>query len=164
MEHAAAHRNTNGESKATLYVVATPIGNLRDITLRALDVLKSVEVIAAEDTRVTARLLGHYGISVQLTVLHEHNERRAAPRLLALLGEGRSIALVSDAGTPAISDPGARFVAAARAAGHVVAPVPGPNAAIAALSAACSIVTGSRGRLRRYYTGRERPLPAQRAR
>ena len=136
MEHAAAHRNTDGERKGTLYVVATPIGNLRDISLRALDVLKSVAVIAAEDTRVTAKLLNRFGIAAKLTALHEHNEKRAAPQLLALLGQGKSVALVSDAGTPAVSDPGAHLVAAARAAGHAVTPVPGANAAVAALSVA----------------------------
>lgn len=116
--------------------MATPIGNLRDITLRALDVLKSVAFIAAEDTRVTAQLLKHYGIAAKLTALHEHNEKRVVPRLLAQLAQGNSIALVSDAGTPAISDPGAHLVAAARAAGYSVTPVPGANAAVAALSAA----------------------------
>ncbi|OGA37351.1 MAG: 16S rRNA (cytidine(1402)-2'-O)-methyltransferase [Betaproteobacteria bacterium RIFCSPLOWO2_12_FULL_62_13] len=136
MEHAPAHRNTDGEPKGTLYVVATPIGNLRDISPRALDVLKSVAVIAAEDTRVTSKLLGHYGITAKLTALHEHNEKRATQRLVALLAEGRSVALVSDAGTPAISDPGAHLVGAARAAGCIVTPVPGANAAVAALSAA----------------------------
>jgi len=136
MEHAAAHRNTDGETKGTLYVVATPIGNLRDISLRALDVLKSVAVIAAEDTRVTVKLLNHFGIATKLTALHEHNEKRAVPQILALLAQGKSVALVSDAGTPAVSDPGTQLVAAARAAGHAVTPVPGANAAVAALSVA----------------------------
>lgn len=115
--------------------MATPIGNLGDISLRALDVLKKVALIAAEDTRVTSRLLHHYGIGTPMRALHEHNEQRAVPQFLTLLARGESIALVSDAGTPAISDPGAHFVAAARAAGCTVSPVPGPNAAIAALSA-----------------------------
>lgn len=115
--------------------MATPIGNLRDITLRALEVLKQVDVVAAEDTRITARLLQHYGISVKLTALHEHNEARAARPLLALLAQGKSVALVSDAGTPGVSDPGAHLIAAARAAGHAVSPVPGCSAAIAAVSA-----------------------------
>lgn len=136
MEHAAAHRNTDGEPKPTLYVVATPIGNLRDISLRALEVLKNVAVIAAEDTRVTAKLLNHYGITAKLVALHEHNEKRATPQLLALLAQGKSMALVSDAGTPAISDPGAQLVAAVRGAGYAVTPVPGANAAVAAFSAA----------------------------
>lgn len=134
MEQAAAHSSSDGEPKGTLYVVATPIGNLRDITLRALDVLKEVAVIAAEDTRITARLLRHYGIATRLAALHEHNEARVMRPLLALLGAGKSVALVSDAGTPCVSDPGARFIAAARAAGYPVRPVPGASAAIAAVS------------------------------
>jgi 16S rRNA (cytidine1402-2'-O)-methyltransferase len=134
MEHAAAHHSTDGEPKGTLYVVGTPIGNLRDITLRGLDVLKQVAVIAAEDTRVTAKLLHHYGIASKLTALHGHNEKRAAAPLLALLAQGKSIALVSDAGTPGISDPGARLIAAAHSAGYTVSPVPGASAPVAALS------------------------------
>jgi 16S rRNA (cytidine1402-2'-O)-methyltransferase len=106
------------------------------VTLRALEVLKQVEVIAAEDTRITARLLNHYGITAaKLIALHEHNEQRAAPRVIALLDRGSSVALTSDAGTPAFSDPGGRLVSAVRAAGHPVVPIPGPNAAAAALSA-----------------------------
>lgn len=120
---------------ATLYVVATPIGNLSDITLRALDVLKTVHVIAAEDTRMTSRLLERHGIAGKLIAVHEHNERASAERIAGLLAEGRSVALVSDAGTPAISDPGAKVVAAVRAAGYPVVPVPGPSAVVAALSA-----------------------------
>ena len=138
MDHAAAHGRTDVERSATLYVVATPIGNLADITLRALEVLKSVAVVAAEDTRLTGRLLGHYGIETRMIPVHEHNEKRVAKQVLALLGEGKSLALVSDAGTPAISDPGAMLVAVVRAAGYPVSPVPGPNAAVAALSAAGS--------------------------
>lgn len=118
--------------------MATPIGNLADITLRALEVLKNVAVVAAEDTRITVRLLGHYGIEKRLIPVHEHNEKRVAKQVLALLAEGKSLALVSDAGTPAISDPGALLIAAVRAAGYPVTPVPGPNAAVAALSAAGS--------------------------
>ncbi len=114
--------------------MATPIGNLADITLRALEVLKSVDAVAAEDTRVTSRLLGHYGITKRLMPVHEHNEKRVVKQVLALLAEGKSLALACDAGTPAISDPGALLVAAVRAAGFPVTPVPGPNAAIAALS------------------------------
>jgi 16S rRNA (cytidine1402-2'-O)-methyltransferase len=136
MGNAAGHRESNGGPKATLYVVATPIGNLRDISLRALDVLKQADVIAAEDTRVTAKLLNHYGIANKLTALHEHNERRVVPQVLALLAAGKSVALVSDAGTPAISDPGAQLVTAAISAGYPVTPIPGANAAVAALSAA----------------------------
>jgi 16S rRNA (cytidine1402-2'-O)-methyltransferase len=116
--------------------VATPIGNLRDVSLRALDVLKHVDAIAAEDTRITRRLLARYGIASRLIPVHEHNERRAVTRVLALLRAGQAVALVCDAGTPAISDPGAMLVAAVREAGYIVTPVPGPSAAIAALSAA----------------------------
>ena len=118
----------------TLYVVATPIGNLRDITLRALDVLGQVDVIAAEDTRVTGVLLARHGIRARLVSLSEHNERRRAAEIIALLAGGNRVALVSDAGTPGISDPGAVLVAAVGAAGYTVVPVPGPSAAIAALS------------------------------
>jgi len=119
----------------TLYVVATPIGNLEDVTLRALRVLGEVSLIAAEDTRRTARLLQHYSISTRTTSLHEHNERTKTATLLARLSAGESIALVSDAGTPVISDPGAHLVAEAHRAGIPVQPVPGPSAALAALSA-----------------------------
>jgi 16S rRNA (cytidine1402-2'-O)-methyltransferase len=119
-----------------LYVVATPIGNLEDITLRALRVLREVAVIAAEDTRRTARLLQHYSISTRTTSLHEHNERARIPLILRRLEAGESVALVSDAGTPLLSDPGCLMVAAAHAAGVRVEPVPGPSAAMAAVSAA----------------------------
>jgi 16S rRNA (cytidine1402-2'-O)-methyltransferase len=119
----------------TLYVVATPIGNLEDVTLRALRVLREVALIAAEDTRRTARLLQHYSISTRTTSLHEHNERSKAGSLIARLQAGDSIALVSDAGTPLISDPGGYLVAEAHRVGICVQPIPGPSAAIAALSA-----------------------------
>ncbi len=119
-----------------LYVVATPIGNLEDVTLRALRILREVSVIAAEDTRRTAKLLQHYSISTRTTSLHEHNERAKAPAIVARLVGGESVALVSDAGTPGISDPGAHLVAAAHAAGVRVEPVPGASAALAVLSAA----------------------------
>jgi 16S rRNA (cytidine1402-2'-O)-methyltransferase len=119
----------------TLYVVATPIGNLEDVTLRALRILGEVSLIAAEDTRRTARLLQHYSISTRTTSLHEHNERTKTISLLARLAAGESIALVSDAGTPLISDPGAHLVAEAHRAGIPVQPVPGASAALAALSA-----------------------------
>lgn len=119
----------------TLYVVATPIGNLEDLTFRALRVLREVAVIAAEDTRRTARLLQHYSISTRTTSLHEHNERTRVPGLIARLEAGDSVALVSDAGTPVISDPGTLLVAAAHAAGIRVEPVPGPSAVLAAVSA-----------------------------
>ena len=119
-----------------LYVVATPIGNLEDVTLRALRVLREVSVIAAEDTRRTAKLLQHYSISTPTTSLHEHNEHAKTSRLLERLHAGESIALVSDAGTPVISDPGARLVAAAHDAGLTVLPVPGASALTAMVSAA----------------------------
>jgi 16S rRNA (cytidine1402-2'-O)-methyltransferase len=119
-----------------LYVVATPIGNLEDVTLRALRILREVALIAAEDTRRTAKLLQHYSISTKTTSLHEHNEREKTPRLLDRLQGGESIALVSDAGTPAISDPGQALVAAARAAGIRVESVPGASSVMAAVSAA----------------------------
>ena len=121
-------------AKATLYVVATPIGNLADISARALEILGAVGTIAAEDTRMTRRLLDHHGITARLIAVHEHNEARAAEAVVEILAGGASVALVSDAGTPAISDPGARLVAAARAAGYAVSPLPGPNAAAAAMS------------------------------
>ena len=118
-----------------LYVVATPIGNLEDVTLRALRILRDVSLIAAEDTRRTARLLQHYSISTRTTSLHEHNEREKTPKLIERLRSGESIALVSDAGTPLISDPGQTLVAAAREAGISVEAIPGASAVMAALSA-----------------------------
>ncbi|MEO8417372.1 MAG: 16S rRNA (cytidine(1402)-2'-O)-methyltransferase [Methylophilaceae bacterium] len=120
----------------TLYVVATPIGNLQDITLRALEILKCVDAVAAEDTRHTAHLLTHFAIQKKLIAVHEHNEHKAAEQLLARLQAGESIALVTDAGTPGISDPGAIVVDMLRKAGIAVAPIPGASAVIAALSAA----------------------------
>lgn len=119
-----------------LYVVATPIGNLEDITLRALRVLGEVSCIAAEDTRHTARLLQHYDIRTPLQAVHEHNEEQATPALLARIAAGGAIALVSDAGTPLISDPGYRLVVAARRQQLPVFAVPGPSALTAALSVA----------------------------
>lgn len=119
-----------------LYVVATPLGNLGDITLRALEVLKRVDIIAAEDTRHSQRLLDACGVKTRLIALHEHNEQSAATEVIRRLGEGQSVAMITDAGTPAISDPGARAVARVREAGFRVVPVPGPSAAIAALSVA----------------------------
>jgi 16S rRNA (cytidine1402-2'-O)-methyltransferase len=118
-----------------LYVVATPLGNLRDISLRALDVLARVDVIAAEDTRVTAKLLARHGVTTRQLSLHAHNERRRSAEVVALLTAGKSVALVSDAGTPGVSDPGAAVVGAVAAAGFAVIPIPGPSAVIAALSA-----------------------------
>jgi 16S rRNA (cytidine1402-2'-O)-methyltransferase len=123
-------------SAGTLHVVATPIGNLRDLSPRALDTLKSVAAVCAEDTRHTRQLLAHYGIERPLLALHEHNEDEVASKLVARLLGGDSLALVSDAGTPLVSDPGFRLVRAARAAGVRVSPLPGPCAFIAALSVA----------------------------
>ena len=119
---------------SSLYVVATPLGNLGDISQRALDVLRGVDIIAAEDTRHSQRLLDAFGIRVRLTALHQHNEQKAADQLVHWLAEGKRVALISDAGTPAISDPGARAVARVRQAGFAVVPVPGACAAVAALS------------------------------
>jgi 16S rRNA (cytidine1402-2'-O)-methyltransferase len=119
-----------------LYVVATPIGNLADVTLRALEVLRSADLIACEDTRHAWHFLDHHGIHVATLALHEHNEAAATQKLLDALGAGKRIALISDAGTPGISDPGARACAAVRAAGFPVVPLPGPNAAVAAMSVA----------------------------
>ncbi len=118
-----------------LYVVATPIGNLEDITLRALRILREAAFVACEDTRHTRKLLDHYGISKPAISYHEHNEPARAAEIIERLESGDSVALVSDAGTPLISDPGYRVVAAAIAAGITVVPIPGPNAAVTALSA-----------------------------
>ena len=118
-----------------LYIVATPIGNLDDITLRALHILAGVCTIICEDKRVTARLLERYAIHTPLVAYHDHNGPRVRPRLLEMLAAGAALALVSDAGTPLISDPGHRLVAEAVSAGHKIIPLPGPSAAIAALSA-----------------------------
>ena len=120
----------------TLFVVATPIGNLGDASPRAIETLRSADVVACEDTRTTRTLLAKHGIQTGTVALHEHNERRAGEKLIALLAEGKTVALVSDAGTPAISDPGARLVARAHAEGIRVSPIPGPNAAVSAYSAA----------------------------
>ena len=119
-----------------LYVVATPIGNLADLTLRALHVLALVDAIACEDTRHSARLLEHFGIAKPLIPAHEHNEREAAAPILVRLARGERVAYVSDAGTPAVSDPGAALVAAVRHAGHRVVPIPGASSALAALAVA----------------------------
>jgi 16S rRNA (cytidine1402-2'-O)-methyltransferase len=119
---------------STLYVVATPIGNIGDISLRALNVLSIADAIACEDTRNTAQLMGRYGLSKNLIAAHQHNEREVADKLIARLQAGERIALVSDAGTPGVSDPGARIVDAVRSAGLRVMPLPGASAAISALS------------------------------
>jgi 16S rRNA (cytidine1402-2'-O)-methyltransferase len=123
-------------SVSILHVVATPIGNLGDLSPRALDTLRSVAAICAEDTRHTRQLLKHHGIDTPLLALHQHNEDEMAGRLVARMQAGESLALVSDAGTPLVSDPGFRLVRAARAAGIKVSPVPGPCAFVAALSVA----------------------------
>ncbi|HEX6163830.1 MAG TPA: 16S rRNA (cytidine(1402)-2'-O)-methyltransferase [Vicinamibacterales bacterium] len=118
-----------------LYVVATPIGNLDDITLRALKILKQVQLIAAEDTRRTGILLRHFDIDTPILSVHEHNERARVDRIVSRLAKGESVALVTDAGTPAISDPGAGLVAAIRGQGFTVEPIPGASAVVAAISA-----------------------------
>jgi 16S rRNA (cytidine1402-2'-O)-methyltransferase len=130
--------------RGTLYVVATPIGNLSDASPRSVEVLRSVDLVACEDTRTTRTLLGHYGIAARTVALHEHNERAAAKGLIAALRDGKSVALVSDAGTPGIADPGALLVAEAHRAGLRVSPVPGPSAAAAAFSAAGFAAPGYR--------------------
>jgi 16S rRNA (cytidine1402-2'-O)-methyltransferase len=119
-----------------LYVVATPIGNLADVTLRAVQVLSQVDAVACEDTRVGAQLLRHLGLHKPLLALHAHNEHEASVAVLQRLAAGERVAVISDAGTPAVSDPGAVVVAAAAAAGHRIVPIPGPSSALAALSAA----------------------------
>ena len=121
--------------EATLYVIGTPIGNICDISLRALAVLDAADVVACEDTRNTRALLGAYGLTKTLVAAHQHNEREAAEQLIARLQKGERVALVSDAGTPGVSDPGARIVDSVREAGCHVVPVPGPSAVVTALSA-----------------------------
>jgi 16S rRNA (cytidine1402-2'-O)-methyltransferase len=139
-ERAARHYVLDGRSTiapplaAGLYLVATPIGNLRDITVRALAVLAAADLIACEDTRVTRKLLDHYGIATPLTPYHEHNAPEARPKLLARLADGAAIALVSDAGTPLVSDPGYKLAREARAAGASVTALPGASAVLAALT------------------------------
>ncbi|WP_291910379.1 MULTISPECIES: 16S rRNA (cytidine(1402)-2'-O)-methyltransferase [Marinobacter] len=125
-----------GKLKGTLYVVATPIGNLDDLSPRAARTLASVDVVAAEDTRHSGRLLSHLGIQKRMVALHDHNEKDRAAGILTELQAGRDVALISDAGTPLISDPGYVLVREARAAGHRVSPIPGPCALVAALSVA----------------------------
>jgi 16S rRNA (cytidine1402-2'-O)-methyltransferase len=119
-----------------LYVVATPIGNLRDITLRALDVLAAADVVLAEDTRVSGKLLAAYGIPAKFVRYDEHGAEQSRPRIMAALAEGKRVALVSDAGTPLVSDPGYRLVREAAQAGHAVFPIPGASALLAGLSVA----------------------------
>jgi 16S rRNA (cytidine1402-2'-O)-methyltransferase len=145
---AAAHEAAGAQNHpaSTLYVVATPIGNMADISLRALHVLSKVDVVACEDTRHTQQLLRAYGLDrpgSQLLAVHQHNEAEAAHNVLERLGQGQRVAYVSDAGTPAISDPGARLVAAVRQAGFRVMPLPGASSVTTALSA--SGMTGDSG-------------------
>jgi 16S rRNA (cytidine1402-2'-O)-methyltransferase len=121
-------------SSGTLYVCGTPIGNLQDITIRALDVFRNVDLIAAEDTRRTRKLLAHYEIPTKIISYHEHNEFARAPQLIEMIREGKSVALVTDAGMPGISDPGAYLVDSALSNGLEVVSIPGPSAVIAALS------------------------------
>jgi len=132
-QSATAHQRF---AAAALYVVATPVGNLADITLRAVAVLARVDAVACEDTRVAAQLLTHLGLHKPLIALHAHNEQAASDAVLERLAQGQSVACVSDAGTPALSDPGAVLVAKAVAAGHAVVPIPGASSALAALCAA----------------------------
>jgi 16S rRNA (cytidine1402-2'-O)-methyltransferase len=131
---ASAAAGTQQYPAATLYVVGTPIGNLADLSLRAIEVLRRADAVACEDRRVTTTLLRHLGLHKPLVVAHQHQERAAAQAVLERLGRGERVALVSDAGTPALSDPGALLVDVVRSAGHRVVPVPGPSAALAALS------------------------------
>ncbi|NLC61327.1 MAG: 16S rRNA (cytidine(1402)-2'-O)-methyltransferase [Gammaproteobacteria bacterium] len=131
-----SHAPDPARQPGTLHVVATPIGNLGDLSPRAQETLRDVAAICAEDTRHTRRLLAHFGIEAELVALHEHNEQQQAGRLVERLQAGESLALVSDAGTPLVSDPGFRLVRAAREAGIRVSPVPGPSALVAALSVA----------------------------
>src|SRR2546421_5174264 len=119
-----------------LYLVATPIGNLRDVTLRALEILAAADLVACEDTRVTRKLFGHYGCSTPLLAYHDHNAETARPKILEKLAAGAAVALVSDAGTPLISDPGYKLVRAATEAGHPVSAAPGPSSAVMALTVA----------------------------
>ena len=124
---------------STLYMVASPIGNMEDITLRALKVLESVSVVACEDTRHTGQLLKHFNLSKRCITCHAHNEGESAKGIIALLDRGEDVAYLSDAGTPGISDPGARLAEAVRQAGHPVVPLPGANAAVTLLSAAGNV-------------------------
>ena len=124
------------KAEAGLHLVSTPIGNLGDITLRALETLAGADIIACEDTRITRRLMERYGIAAELMTYHEHNAATARPKIMQRLAEGRSVALVSDAGTPLISDPGFKLVREAASAGHKVVALPGPSAVLTALSVA----------------------------
>jgi 16S rRNA (cytidine1402-2'-O)-methyltransferase len=136
LQAAAAAAGHQSYPPGALYVVATPVGNLADLSLRAVHVLSRVDAVACEDTRVAAQLMNHLGLHKPLLALHAHNEHEAATAVLARLARGESVACVSDAGTPAVSDPGAVLVAAAAVAGYKVVPIPGPSSALAALCAA----------------------------
>lgn len=136
LQTAAAAAASQQYPAAALYLVATPIGNLADITLRAVHLLSLVDAVACEDTRVGGSLLRHLGLQRPLLALHQHNEAEAAQQVLARLGAGQRVAFISDAGTPAVSDPGARLVAAVQAAGHRVIPLPGASSVLAALCVA----------------------------
>lgn len=145
LQAAAAAAGAQQYRPGTLYVVATPIGNLADLSFRALHVLSRVDAVAAEDTRVAGQLLHRLGLHKPLLAVHAHNERSAAEGVLARLAAGESVALVSDAGTPAVSDPGAWLVAAAHAAAHPVVPLPGASSALVALAAAGDTMAGGAG-------------------
>jgi 16S rRNA (cytidine1402-2'-O)-methyltransferase len=132
----AAAAETPRRLAGGLYVVATPIGNLLDVTLRAIDVLRAADLVLCEDTRITRRLFERHGIGARLVAYHDHNAERVRPEALAALESGKAVAIVSDAGTPLVSDPGYKLVTATIEAGHCVFPVPGPSAALAALIAA----------------------------
>lgn len=136
---AAAAAGAQQYPKGTLYVVATPIGNLADLTLRTIHALGLADAVACEDTRVTAQLLRHLGLDKPLLALHEHNEAQAAGQVIERLARGERVAYASDAGTPAVSDPGARLAAAVRTAGHRVLPLPGASSVTTALSAAGAV-------------------------
>lgn len=139
LQAAAAAAGEQQYPKGALYVVATPLGNLADITLRAVHLLSLADLVACEDTRVTARLLTHFGLHKPLLAVHEHNEGQQAAEVIAALQGGARVAYVSDAGTPGVSDPGARLVAAVQAAGLVAVPIPGVSAATAAFSVAADV-------------------------
>lgn len=147
---------------SALYVVATPIGNLADFSLRAVHVLALVDAVACEDTRVTAGLMRHLGLDKPLIALHEHNERSASERVLARLASGERVAYVSDAGTPAVSDPGAVLVEQARAAGWRVLPIPGASSVVAALSAAGHAPSGTSDSAAFHFAGFLPPKGAER--
>ena len=166
-----AGRNVDGFNPAsgTLYVVATPIGNLADASPRVLETLRAVDLVACEDTRKTRTLLARHGIGTRMVAVHDHNEREAAGGLIAALREGKSVALVTDAGTPGVADPGALLVADAHRAGLRVSPVPGPSAAAAAFSAAgfaapgfrfCGFLPASGTARRKAIESLDGPLPA----